>query len=88
MSEQSTKVRTLVGRVSSNRMDKTATVVVERRVKHPLYGKYMRRSTRLHVHDEDNRCNIGDTVRIAECRPLSRSKSWRLVEVLETAPQV
>jgi len=88
MSEQSTKVRTLVGRVSSNRMDKTATVVVERRVKHPLYGKYLRRSTRLHVHDEDNRCNIGDTVRIAECRPLSRSKSWRLVEVLETAPQV
>ena len=88
MSEQSTKVRTLVGRVSSNRMDKTATVVVERRVKHPLYGKYIRRSTRLHVHDQDNRCNIGDTVRIAECRPLSRSKSWQLVEVLEAAPQV
>ncbi len=88
MSEQSTKVRTLIGRVSSNRMDKTATVVVERRVKHPLYGKYIRRSTRLHVHDEDNRCNIGDTVRIAECRPLSRSKSWRLVEVLEAAPEV
>lgn len=88
MSEQSTTVRTLIGRVSSNRMDKTATVVVERRVKHPLYGKYIRRSTRLHVHDEDNRCNIGDTVRIEECRPLSRSKSWRLVEVLEAAPQV
>lgn len=88
MSEQSTTVRTLIGRVSSNRMDKTATVVVERRVKHPLYGKYIRRSTRLHVHDEDNRCNIGDTVRIEECRPLSRSKSWRLVEVLEVAPQV
>ena len=79
--------RTLVGRVLSNRMDKTATVIVERRVKHPLYGKYIRRSTKLHVHDEDNSCQIGDLVSIAECRPISRTKSWRLVSVLESDQQ-
>jgi len=79
--------RTLVGRVLSNKMDKTATVIVERRVKHPLYGKYIRRSTKLHVHDEDNSCQIGDLVSIAECRPISRTKSWRLVSVLESDRQ-
>lgn len=79
--------RTLVGRVLSNKMDKTATVLVERRVKHPLYGKYIRRSTKLHVHDEDNSCQIGDLVSIAECRPISRTKSWRLVSVLESDQQ-
>ncbi|HFC54205.1 MAG TPA: 30S ribosomal protein S17 [Gammaproteobacteria bacterium] len=83
MSEQQTKVtRTVTGRVVSNRMDKTITVLVERKVAHPLYGKYVKRSTKLHAHDEENVCREGDTVVIAECRPLSRTKSWRLVEVI------
>jgi small subunit ribosomal protein S17 len=68
-------------------MDKTATVMVERREKHPLYGKYIRRSTKLHVHDEGNTCRIGDWVAIAECRPISKTKAWRLVEVLEKSVQ-
>jgi small subunit ribosomal protein S17 len=75
--------RTLTGRVLSNRMDKTVTVLVERRVKHPLYGKYIRRSTKLHAHDENNTCQIGDLVTIAECRPISKTKAWRLVEIQE-----
>ena len=78
-------LRTLTGRVISNKMDKTVTVLVERRVKHPMYGKYIRRSTKLHVHDEHNQCQEGDVVAIAECRPLSKTKSWRLVEVLSKA---
>jgi small subunit ribosomal protein S17 len=78
--------RTVIGRVVSNRMDKTASVAVERLVKHPLYGKYIRRTTKVLVHDENNDCQPGDTVSIAECRPLSRRKSWRLIEVLERAP--
>lgn len=77
--------RSVVGRVVSSRMDRTITVLVERREPHPLYRKYVRRSTRLHAHDEDNACNEGDTVRIQECRPLSKTKSWRLVEILERA---
>ncbi|RMG29848.1 MAG: 30S ribosomal protein S17 [Gammaproteobacteria bacterium] len=85
MSEAQKKVKTLIGRVVSDRMDKTITVLIERRVKHPLYGKYIRRSTKLHVHDEDNACREGDTVVIAPCRPLSKTKSWRLVEILERA---
>ena len=75
--------RTLQGNVTSNKMDKTITVQVERRVLHPLYKKYIRRSTKFHAHDENNECNIGDTVQITECRPLSKSKSWRLAEILE-----
>jgi small subunit ribosomal protein S17 len=66
-------------------MDKTVTVLVERKVKHPLYGKFIRRSTKLHVHDANNECNEGDTVSIAECRPISKSKCWRLVEIMERA---
>ncbi|MGQ9660124.1 MAG: 30S ribosomal protein S17 [Thermochromatium sp.] len=77
--------RTLEGRVTSNAMDKTITVVVERRVKHPLYGKFMRRSTKIHAHDETNSCNIGDLVRVEQCRPLSKTKTWRLIEILEKA---
>jgi small subunit ribosomal protein S17 len=77
--------RTLVGRVVSNKMDKTVTVVVERRVKHPLYGKIVTRSNRYHVHDESDRLNEGDTVEIAETRPLSRTKTWTVTRVLETA---
>lgn len=75
--------RTLQGRVVSDRMDKTVTVLVERRVKHPLYGKFVRRSTKLHAHDEQNECRIGDTVVVMQCRPLSRTKSWRFVQLIE-----
>jgi len=86
MSEQETKTkRTVLGRVVSDKMDKSATVLIERRVRHPLYGKYVRRSTKLHVHDENNECKVGDTVRIAECRPISKTKAWNLVEIVERA---
>ena len=78
-------VRTKIGRVVSNKMDKTITVLVERREKHPLYGKYIRRSTKLHAHDANNECGEGDMVSIAECRPMSKTKTWRLVEVIEKA---
>ena len=74
--------RTITGKVVSSKMDKTVAVSVERKVKHPMYGKYMRRSTKYLVHDEDNSCNEGDVVTIAECRPFSKSKSWRLVEIV------
>ena len=83
--EQSARTRTLVGQVVSDKMDKTMTVLVERRVKHPLYKKYIRRSSKLHAHDEENACRIGDLVSIEQCRPLSKSKSWRLHEILERA---
>jgi small subunit ribosomal protein S17 len=85
MSEQGESNRILTGQVVSDAMDKTITVLVERRVKHPLYGKFMRRSTKVHAHDEANECNKGDWVRVEQCRPLSKSKSWRLVEVVERA---
>ena len=74
-----------IGRVVSNKMQKTATVLVERKVKHPVYGKFMRMSTKFSVHDENNECGIGDTVKISETRPLSKNKRWRLVEILEKA---
>jgi len=74
----------VTGRVVSNKMDKTITVLVERKVAHPLYGKYIKRSTKLHAHDEQNVCKEGDVVRIEECRPLSKSKCWRLVEVVSS----
>jgi small subunit ribosomal protein S17 len=77
--------RTLTGRVVSSAMDKTITVLVERRVKHPLYGKFMSRSTKIHAHDEANDCGAGDLVRVEQCRPLSKTKSWRLLEILEKA---
>lgn len=85
MSEQTKASRSVQGRVISNRMDKTITVLVERLEEHPLYGKYMRRSTKLHAHDEQNECREGDWVSIEECRPLSKQKSWRLVKVLKQA---
>ena len=75
--------KTRVGVVSSNKMDKTITVKVERKVKHPLYGKFLKKTTSFHAHDEKNECSIGDTVKISETRPLSKTKNWRLVEVLE-----
>ncbi|ROR34833.1 30S ribosomal protein S17 [Inmirania thermothiophila] len=82
------RARTIVGRVVSDKMDKTVTVLIERRVKHPLYGKYVRRSTKVYAHDEDNACREGDTVRIQETRPLSRLKRWRLVEIVERAERL
>ena len=72
-----------MGVVSSNKMDKTIVVVVERKVKHPIYGKFVKKSTKFHAHDEKNECSIGDTVKIMETRPLSKTKRWRLVEVVE-----
>ena len=77
------KVRT--GRVVSNRMDKTIVVVVERRFKHPFYHKYVRKTTKLCAHDKENACNVSDQVRIIECRPLSKTKRWRLQQILERA---
>ena len=71
--------------MSSNKMDKTITVAVERRVKHPIYGKFVKKTTRFHAHDEKNECTIGDVVRIMETRPLSKLKRWRLVEIVEKA---
>jgi len=75
--------KTKLGVVSSNRMDKTITVNVERKVKHPLYGKFVKKTTKFHAHDEKNECSIGDTVKIMESRPMSKTKRWRLVEVVE-----
>jgi small subunit ribosomal protein S17 len=83
MSEQSKLVRTLTGQVVSDKMDKSAVVMVERKVRHPLYGKYIRRSSKLHVHDANNECRQGDTVTIQQCRPMSKTKSWTLLEVVE-----
>ena len=83
MSTTETVKRTKTGRVTSNKADKTVTVLLERQVKHPLYGKYIKRSTKVHVHDENNECGEGDMVSITECRPISKTKAWRVVEVLE-----
>jgi small subunit ribosomal protein S17 len=77
--------RTLTGRVVSNKMNKSITVLVERRVKHPVYGKIVRKSTKIHAHDEANACGEGDLVTIEECAPISKTKAWRLVEVVERA---
>ncbi len=77
------KVR--IGRVVSNKMDKSITVAVERKVKHPLYGKFMQKTSKLMAHDENNDCGIGDTVKVMETRPLSKNKRWRLVEIIEKA---
>ena len=83
--EQAKLRRTATGRVVSDKMEKTITVLVERQVRHPLYGKYVKRSKKMHVHDPEQACKIGDYVVIEECRPLSKTKSWRLVKVLEQA---
>lgn len=83
--ETSQEVGTVTGRVTSNKMDKSITVVVERRIRHAKYGKMIRRSTKFHAHDENNVCQEGDIVRIKETRPISKTKNWTLVEVLEKA---
>lgn len=77
--------KTRIGLVTSDKMEKTITVAVERKVKHPFYGKFLKKTTKFHAHDETNQCGIGDTVRIMETRPLSKSKRWRLVEIIEKA---
>jgi small subunit ribosomal protein S17 len=83
MSEAAESNRTLVGRVVSDKMNKTVTVLVERRVQHPIYGKFISRSSKLHAHDEENTCRAGDTVLVEQCRPISKSKFWRLVKIIE-----
>lgn len=85
MSDEAKINSRLTGRVVSDSMDKTITVLVERRVKHPLYGKFIRRSTKIHAHDEENACSQGDLVTVEQCRPLSKTKTWRLLEVIEKA---
>ncbi|MGB3428298.1 MAG: 30S ribosomal protein S17 [Burkholderiaceae bacterium] len=86
--EKKSLTRTLVGRVVSNKMEKTVTVLVERRVKHPLYGKYIVKSNKYHAHDETNAINEGDVVEIAESRPLSRTKTWAVTRVVEAAQTI
>lgn len=87
MAEQK-NARTVTGKVVSNKMDKSIVVLVERRIKHPLYGKYVKRSTKIKAHDESNECNFGDTVTIRESRPLSKTKSWVLERIEERAVEV
>jgi len=79
--------RRTIGRVVSNKMQKSVTVSVERLVKHPAYGKFIRRTTKIMAHDEEGTCRQGDTVAIVECRPISKNKSWRVVEIIERAPE-
>ena len=88
MATTETGTRTLQGRVVSDKMDKTVTVKIERRVKHPVYGKYITRSSKVHAHDEENKASLGDTVVVAESRRFAKSKSWKLVEIVETATQI
>jgi small subunit ribosomal protein S17 len=85
MSAENKVVRTVTGYVTSDKMNKTVTVLVERLVSHPVYGKYVRRSTKIHAHDELNECRQGDLVMVEQCRPLAKTKSWKLVKVLEKA---
>ena len=88
MAAAESTARTIQGRVVSDKMDKTITVLVERRVKHPVYGKFITRSSKVHAHDEDNRAGMGDTVLVAESRPMSKTKSWTLVDVVEAATEI
>ena len=83
--QQKTSARTVVGTVVSNKMDKTIVIKIERKVKHPLYGKYLKKASKLYAHDQENACNIGDLVLIKESRPISKTKQWVLVEVIEKA---
>jgi small subunit ribosomal protein S17 len=85
MSEQNKVQRTIVGRVVSDKMDKTVSVAIERLIKHPMYGKFIRRTTKVLAHDANNECKAGDRVSISECKPISKNKSWAVVEVVERA---
>jgi small subunit ribosomal protein S17 len=88
MSGTEKRTRTVTGKVVSDKMDKTITVLIERRVKHPIYGKYITRSSKLHAHDENNECKLGDVVTVVETRPYSKSKTWKLERVEESAAQL
>jgi small subunit ribosomal protein S17 len=88
MSEAANTVRTATGKVVGNKANKTITVLIERRVKHPVYGKYITRSSKIHAHDENNECNMGDLVTVAETRPISKLKTWKLLKVEESVAQV
>lgn len=88
MSDKNQEVGVVTGKVISDKMDKSITVLVERQIRHPMYGKQVRRSTKLKVHDENNVCQEGDIVRIKEIRPISKTKSWTLVDVVETAVKI
>lgn len=88
VAEQVTTKRTMQGVVTSNAGDKSATILIERRIKHPIYGKVIKRSTKIRVHDEANECNKGDTILIEECRPMSKTKSWKLVKIVEKAAEL
>lgn len=85
MSTTQSEARTATGKVVSDKMDKTITVLIERKVKHPIYGKYLIRSSKLHAHDETNECKMGDLVTISETRPYSKTKTWKLEKIEETA---
>jgi small subunit ribosomal protein S17 len=85
MSEQENSIRLVTGRVVSDKMDKSITIMVERKVAHPIYKKYVKRSTKLHVHDEENVCNVGDMVTVTSTRPISKTKCWKLVEIIDKA---
>jgi small subunit ribosomal protein S17 len=88
MTEETKAKRSVTGLVTSNKMDKTITVMIERKVKHAVYGKYIKRSTKLHAHDANNECNEGDLVTVVSCRPLSKSKKWMLENIVERATVV
>ncbi len=88
MTAEQNTARTATGRVVSNKMDKTVTILIERRVKHPVYGKYITRSSKIHAHDEKNECGMGDVVTVQETRPISKSKSWKLLRIDESAVQI
>ncbi len=85
MTEENKTQRTIVGRVVSDKMDKTVSVAIERLIKHPVYGKYIRRTTKVLAHDASNECKLGDRVAISECKPISKNKSWAVVDVVERA---
>ena len=87
LADQTTASRTITGQVVSNKMNKTIVVKIERKVKHPMYGKYVKRTSKMYVHDEDNASRIGDVVRIQQTRPLSKTKRWKLVEILKREEQ-
>ena len=88
MSESNSVERVLTGKVVSNSRDKTIAVLIERRVRHPIYKKYIKRSTKVHAHDEKNECGLGDVVRVSESKPFSKTKSWALIEVIEKSVSI
>ncbi|MBE9564941.1 MAG: 30S ribosomal protein S17 [Proteobacteria bacterium] len=88
VTEKTAVKRTLQGVVTSSAGDKSATIMIERKIKHPIYGKYIKRSTKIRLHDETNECNKGDTILIEECRPMSKTKSWKLVKVVEKSTEI